>query len=326
MTSILFTRNPKVPWSFTPLDQVKEFKPVSKPLTASAKSYTPLKAPSQTQLLPTTTFSITKPYKEFKPHTESKGFQSKATYTSRFQRYELLTNVRDAKYVVDFFNKSPRVPICVDCEGVDLSRTGKLSTIQISLYRTQTAYIFDVLALGPKGLRQCGVKTLLESKTRLKIAFDCRNDSDALYYQLDIKLAPPLVDLQVMYIGIQQSRVKVPQWVTGYEKLLNSCSWCTNALTKEELYLKAKLRIMWKYQQAQWAQRPMDRDHLLYAACDVVAMSPLFDWFLREFGKSWHTHWRYRVMRGSDIYIQMYRNRQSPHKLTKMEKCIAIRI
>jgi ribonuclease D len=83
--------------------------------------------------------------------------------------------------------------IAVDCEGVDLSRTGKLCLVQIGL-QNGTVFIFDITVLGALAFEirmNDGIetlKTLLESPRILKIIFDVRNDSEALFHQYNVAL------------------------------------------------------------------------------------------------------------------------------------------
>ena len=102
--------------------------------------------------------------------------------------------------------------ITCDCEGVDLSRTGPVTLLQLSgTHPTPSGclpqvFLFDVLALGPtifdidptEGNGHT-LKGLLEHPSYLKITFDCRSDSDALYHQFGVVLRNVL-DVQVCIV------------------------------------------------------------------------------------------------------------------------------
>ena len=69
--------------------------------------------------------------------------------------------------------------LAVDCEGVSLSRKGALTIITVAT--EEKVYIFDVLKLG-QAVFSSGLGEILEDKSREKLMFDCRQDSDALWY------------------------------------------------------------------------------------------------------------------------------------------------
>ena len=88
------------------------------------------------------------------------------------------------------------IPLAVDCEGVSLSRKGALTIITVAT--EEKAYIFDVLKLG-RAVFSSGLGEILEDKSREKLMFDCREDSDALWHQFNVKLTGVL-DLQLLEI------------------------------------------------------------------------------------------------------------------------------
>ena len=83
--------------------------------------------------------------------------------------------------------------IAVDCEGVDLSRKGDLSTIQKK--NEKQIYIFDYVLLGPALIPE--MKKILENENILKLAFDFRNDYDCLLHLNKIKCRNVL-DVQIL--------------------------------------------------------------------------------------------------------------------------------
>jgi exonuclease 3'-5' domain-containing protein 1 len=94
--------------------------------------------------------------------------------------------------------------VAFDTEGVNLSRTGQMTVISLSLCQpSSVAFIFDLISIGRSifsGINS--LKDLLESRIIKKITFDCRNDSNALYHQYGISLTNCL-DLQVFQLGIK---------------------------------------------------------------------------------------------------------------------------
>lgn len=86
--------------------------------------------------------------------------------------------------------------IAVDCEGVNLSRKGALTLITVAT--EDKVYIFDVLKL-EQAVFSFGLGEILQDKSIGKLMFDCREDSDALWHQFNIKLTGVL-DLQLLEI------------------------------------------------------------------------------------------------------------------------------
>jgi exonuclease 3'-5' domain-containing protein 1 len=72
--------------------------------------------------------------------------------------------------------------------GIALSRTGKLCLAQVAP-SGGPVYLVDVTALGHDAFGPGRFGELLESTKVLKLIFDCRGDSDALYHQYGVGLA-----------------------------------------------------------------------------------------------------------------------------------------
>jgi exonuclease 3'-5' domain-containing protein 1 len=77
--------------------------------------------------------------------------------------------------------------VALDIEGVDLGRNGQISLIQLSPSPAK-CFLLDVLGHDKDSALVGWLRSLLESKSVLKIIHDCRMDSDALKYRLDIEL------------------------------------------------------------------------------------------------------------------------------------------
>ncbi|KAH6918215.1 ribonuclease H-like domain-containing protein [Coprinopsis sp. MPI-PUGE-AT-0042] len=80
----------------------------------------------------------------------------------------------------------PTLSIAVDVEGVDLSRHGRVSLIQMVKKGGNTIWLLDVTTLGRTAFEHedeegRSIRKVLESVEIKKILYDVRNDSDALY-------------------------------------------------------------------------------------------------------------------------------------------------
>ncbi|XP_033761075.1 uncharacterized protein LOC117342894 [Pecten maximus] len=86
--------------------------------------------------------------------------------------------------------------LAVDCEGVDLGRTGELTVLTMAT--PDKTFIFDILKLG-KQVFDDGLCDILEDKTKEKLMFDCRGDADILHHQFQVNLGGVL-DLQLLEV------------------------------------------------------------------------------------------------------------------------------
>ena len=106
------------------------------------------------------------------------------------------TDVKDAISELKGKVGERKTLLAVDCEGDTLSRKGALTIITVAT--EEKVYIFDVLKLGQLVFTS-GLGEILEDKSREKLTFDCRQDSDALWHQFQVKLSGVL-DLQLLEV------------------------------------------------------------------------------------------------------------------------------
>lgn len=111
--------------------------------------------------------------------------------------YKLVNNDPSLKVAISELRQKieHNVLLAVDCEGVDLSRKGTLTIITVAT--EEKVYIFDVLELGKRATVRSGLREILDNKSCTKLMFDCRQDSDALWHQLNVRLTGVL-DLQLL--------------------------------------------------------------------------------------------------------------------------------
>ncbi|KAH8701215.1 ribonuclease H-like domain-containing protein, partial [Phaeosphaeriaceae sp. PMI808] len=109
--------------------------------------------------------------------------------------------------LVDSISDLPKHPpsIYVDLEGVNLSRHGTISILQLFVLPANQTYLVDIHTLREAAFltRATNGKTLkaiLESDDIPKAFFDVRNDSDALYSHFGISLAG-ICDIQLMELA-----------------------------------------------------------------------------------------------------------------------------
>ncbi|KAL4948509.1 ribonuclease H-like domain-containing protein [Aspergillus filifer] len=100
--------------------------------------------------------------------------------------------------LIDSMANQPSTPpsFYLDLEGVNLSRHGSISIMQIYHLPAKQVYLVDVHKMGKTAFRTPGLKeksstfkSILEDRAIQKVFFDVRNDSDALYAHFGIHLA-----------------------------------------------------------------------------------------------------------------------------------------
>jgi exonuclease 3'-5' domain-containing protein 1 len=122
----------------------------------------------------------------------------------------------------------PRVylsTIYIDLEGVDLSRDGTLSIVIILIdtgIPTRHACLIDVHTLGAQAFETVGVKNtslkdVLQDERIVKVFFDVRNDSDALFAHFGVSLKG-IEDVQLMESAARKT--------TASRKYLNGLAKC----------------------------------------------------------------------------------------------------
>ena len=93
--------------------------------------------------------------------------------------------------------------IFLDCEGVDLGRLGSLTIMQLYVPSAAKVYLLDVQTLEETAFKTIGtkqatdLKDALESRDLVRMMWDCRADSDALYEHYGVRLAG-VVDAQLV--------------------------------------------------------------------------------------------------------------------------------
>ena len=172
--------------------------------------------------------------------------------------------------------------LAVDCEGVSLSRKGELTVIVVAT--EEKAYIFDVLKLGRAVFTE-GLGEILEDKSREKLTFDCREDSDALWHQFNVKLAGVL-DIQLLEILYRRKAGRfVSSWGTrpgqrtGALVTVNGFRRCIQDYLRDADLIRKKDKgvLAIKHDQEVWKKRPLSDDLLHYATVDTVSMFPLYN-------------------------------------------------
>lgn len=128
---------------------------------------------------------------------------------------EMVDNYSAVKSMLDILTALERDSgsIYLDLEGVNLSRHGSISLIQIYLPSHERVFLVDVHTMGKRAFEissshEKTLKSVLESQTIKKYLFDVRNDADALYALFSVELAG-VVDIQLLELASRKGHKHV---------------------------------------------------------------------------------------------------------------------
>ena len=213
--------------------------------------------------------------------------------------------------------------LAVDCEGDSLSRKGALTIITVAT--EEKVYIFDVLKLGQLVFTS-GLGEILEDKSREKLTFDCRQDSDALWHQFKVKLEGVL-DLQLLEVIYRRenptagSTVNTPRFSitntrdgrrnrrsqrTDEVERINGFGRCVELYLQDEKLTKIKDNGKWliKRDSKVWTRRPLTDDLIQYCIVDTMVMFRLYNKMKDVSGRE-----QARLRVASEKYVDLYRGK-----------------
>ncbi|UKZ68917.1 uncharacterized protein TrAtP1_009935 [Trichoderma atroviride] len=184
--------------------------------------------------------------------------------------------------LIDSLKGLPREPpsIYIDLEGVNLSRHGTISILQLYIHPTNKVYLID-------------------SKSTPKVFFDVRNDSDSLYSHFQIKLAG-VVDLQLWELA---ARPVAGKYVKGLAKCIERDSPLSDREKAEFMQTKEKGKMLFSPEHGGsyevFNERPLSKDIQAYCAQDVYILPSLLRWYTCECDWIWEK----RVAEASQLRV-----------------------
>lgn len=204
--------------------------------------------------------------------------------------------------LVDSLDGLPTSPpsIFIDLEGINLSRHGTISIMQIYVPPAKRTYLVDVFTLRQACFSTPGetgrtLKGILESDHIPKVFFDVRNDSDALYAHFHIDLAG-IQDLQLMELA---TRTFSRKFVNGLSKCIERDAPMSAGERHAWVRTKEKgIRLFAPEKGGSYQvfnQRPLPEDLMLYCAQDVQNLPGLWAYYNSKMSEVW---WG-RVIRAS---------------------------
>lgn len=211
-----------------------------------------------------------------------------------------------------------RAEVAFSSEGAAVSRSGSLALIQVSGTTLEPAevYLFDVQSLGAKAFStasadgQTTLRTLLESSKVLKVTYDCRTDSDALYHQFGVTLSNVL-DVQVLCQAVSSQLGRVyhgPGQEPYVQGMKERCQEYLDLGTCRQLGVLGRSSSGAAMQVGKghaWAQRPLSEDAQSAAASACQCIAHLCaEMRKRHLGEAVMR----RVMARSEVYTRQFRS------------------
>ncbi len=214
---------------------------------------------------------------------------------SQEKTYDILDTIAAISSMVDELSGLPSTlpSLYIDLEGVNLSRHGTISILQIHIRTTGQNYLVDVMTLGEAafltpGTHTCNtLKAILESPSIPKVFFDVRQDSDALYSHYGINLAG-IQDLQLMEIA---TRARRKSFLCGLKKCVERDMPMT--VTERHSWMKAKDEGLQLFAPGKggsyevFNQRPLPEKIRIYCIQDVHYLPRLWDLYNRKLTPRW---------------------------------------
>jgi len=204
--------------------------------------------------------------------------------------------------------------VAVDCEGVNLSKSGKLCLVQVAT--PNKVYLFDILKGGDRMFMERGLLAVLENDRILKVMHDCRRDSEALYFQYGVCLRG-VWDSQIAYAVLAQLQGYKTPYPIGLNNLLRSCGCEENAFKDSVKFTMSAMKNFWEV-------RPMSRIMIAYAAGDVSFLLRAYDAMLHDLSSFFAGYNFERMIRFySNQYIETYVSSSGPVDPVVQEVCPA---
>jgi exonuclease 3'-5' domain-containing protein 1 len=186
--------------------------------------------------------------------------------------------------LVDILHNQPTTPpsLYLDLEGVNLSRHGTISILQIHISPLHQTYLIDIHTLAstafttPSATTSLTLRHILESATTPKVLFDVRHDSDALFALFGVRLAG-VTDLQLMELATRNYSRRVLASLAKCIERDAVLSW-----TEQSVWMAAKKRgrrlfvpeLGGRYEVLE--ERPLAEEIRRYCVQDVVFLPRLW--------------------------------------------------
>jgi exonuclease 3'-5' domain-containing protein 1 len=213
---------------------------------------------------------------------------------------DLIDTATAMSALVDILDSQPTTPpsLYIDLEGVNLSRHGTISILQIYVLPRRQAYLVDIRILGDKAFSTPSspgptgrtFKEIPESETVPMVFFDVRNDSDALFSHFQIRLAG-VQDLQLMELATRLATFGPRSLVCGLARCIER--HVPLSATEKSAWLATKERGTRLFAPERggsyqlFNERPLRVEIRRYCVQDVQLLPRLWAYYAGKLTKAW---------------------------------------
>ncbi|KAA8909412.1 ribonuclease H-like domain-containing protein [Sphaerosporella brunnea] len=198
------------------------------------------------------------------------------------QAYTIIDTVEKVSEMLAKLETLPVSPpsLYIDLEGVNLSRTGSISILQLYALPLHHTYLIDIHHLGASAFTTPSsdatttttLKSLLESPHTPKVFFDVRRDAEALYHHFNISLSR-VDDLQLLELAGRIWRAGRGRFVNGLERCIRNDAGLSQVQIREfEARKQVGLQLFapeWGGSYEVFNERPMRAEIVTYCVQDV---------------------------------------------------------
>ncbi|KAL4912872.1 exonuclease [Aspergillus aurantiobrunneus] len=226
---------------------------------------------------------------------------------------KVVDTAEDIKDLLGHLTNLPKDPpsLYIDLEGINLSRHGTVSIMQIYHLPRNETYLVDTYTLGesafttPSTNGTTTLKTVLENPAIKKFFFDVRNDSDALYANFGVHLAG-IEDIQLLELA---TRCFSKRHINGLAKCIVRDAGLTLAEKLECSAIKNKGKMLFAPEfggaYEVFNVRPIPQGIIEYCAQDVCILPRLWQVYNGRLEKVWKEKVVVEVKNRVDVCLQV---------------------
>ncbi|CAG8219518.1 unnamed protein product [Penicillium salamii] len=204
-------------------------------------------------------------------------------------------------------------PLFIDLEGVELGRHGSISIMSFYLPSCKRVYLIDIYRLKTEAFSAVNsdgksLKSILESSVIMKVLFDVRHDSDALFSHYGISV-DGIKDVQLMELGTREG---AKDFLAGLDRCVEKDS--TISATEKKAWKLIKdngLRLFdpalgGRYEV--FNERPVPQAIAKYCAGDVTLLPDLFKIYFAKLNLPGEAFWEHHVLEATKERIRLSRS------------------
>jgi exonuclease 3'-5' domain-containing protein 1 len=201
----------------------------------------------------------------------------------------------------------------IDLEGVDLGRHGSISIMSLYLPSNKRVYLIDIYGLKTEAFSTVNsdgksIKAILESSVILKVLFDVRHDSDALFSHYGISV-DGIRDVQLMELGTREG---AKDYLAGLDRCVEKDSTISATEKKAWGLIKGNGRRLFdptlggRYET--FNERPIPQAIAEYCAGDVTLLPDLFKVYSAKLNRPGEAFWEHHVLEATAERIRLSRS------------------